>query len=250
MRSRTALTSLILASALQAAAQTPPDLIKQGDALDRLHRHREVLALYQRAAEAEADNAEILRRLAKQYSDLMEESRGSTDKTELAAQALACALEAKKLAPRNAKVRLTAAIVYGKTALLQSPRRQIEMAQLIKEELDASLALDPKDSLAWYVLGRWNYELANLNPLLKGIAEAVFGKFPDAGNEAAAKCFEKAAALDPAGVACRIELGRTLAAMGKKAEAREWIEKGLASSPGEKEDDGAVARGRETLLRL
>lgn len=231
-------------------AQSAGDLVSRGDSLDRLHRHREALEMYQQAARTGPENAGILRRMAGQYSLLMEETPDFAQKRDLGRKALVCAEKAKALAPKDAKVRLSLAIVYGKTALLESPGKQMEMSRLIKEEIDASIALNPQDSLAWYVLGRWNYEIANLNPILKGLARTIFGKFPEAGNAEAAACFEKAISLGPQRPANYIELGRTYAAMGNPSGAREQINKGLAMTASEKDDAEAKERGRKTLQSL
>lgn len=245
-----AVATVLLLCALTLRAQSTEDLVSRGEAMERLHLHREALEIYQQAAGSEPENAGILRRMAGQYSLLMAETGDVSQKKDLAKKALVCAEKAKTLAPQDAKVRLSLAIVYGKMALLESPRKQMEMSRQIKEEVDASIALNPQDSLAWYVLGRWNYEVANLNPFLKGLAQAIFGKFPEAGNTKAAACFEKAIALGPPRPSNHIELGRTYAAMGNPAGAREQINKGLAMTTSEKDDAEAKERGRKTLKSL
>ncbi len=237
-------------AALPLAAQSTGDLIARGDALDKQHKNREALGVYLQAAATGPENAGVLRRLAGQYSQLMDDSADATQRKEFADKALSCATKAKELAPKDAKVRLALAIVYGRIALLESPRKQLDMSRLIREELEASLALDPNDPLAWYVLGRWNYEVANKSPLLKGLARTVYGEFPDGSNDRAVACFEKAVALDPSRPANHIELGRALAALGKKTEALGLINKGLAIPSSEKDDAAAKARGLKTLRTL
>ena len=92
------------------------------------------------------------------------------------------ALDAAKRAvaadPNNAQAHLSLAIVYGRIALNEPPRRKIEMSRLIKQEAETAARLDPKNDYAWHVLGRWNYEIANFNPLLKALAQAIYGKIP------------------------------------------------------------------------
>ncbi len=180
----------------------------------------------------------------------MVETKDAGAQKELGTKALAAALRAKELAPRNSKVRLSLAIVYGRVAFLESPKRRIEMSRLIKEETEAALSLDPKEGLAWHVLGRWNYELANFNPFLKSIARAVFGKLPDASNDKAVEAFRKSIALGPTRLVNHVELGRALAAVGQKDEARAELTKALAMPSVEKDDDEAKARARKALASL
>lgn len=247
---RTLLAAALFCTALPLAAQSTGDLIARGDALDKRHKNREALEVYLQAAAIGPEDADVLRRLAKQYSQLMGDCADVAQRKEFADKALACATKAKDLAPKNAKVRLALAIVYGRIALLESPRKQLDMSRLIKEELETSLALDANDPLAWYVFGRWNYEVANQNPMLKGLARTLYGGFPDGSNDRAAACFEKAVALDPSRPANHIELGRALAALGRKNEAIESINKGLAMPSPEKDDAEAKVRGRKTLQTL
>jgi Flp pilus assembly protein TadD len=100
------------------------------------------------------------------------------------------------------------------------------------------------------VLGRWNYELANFNAALRFLAQAIYGKFPEASNERAAECFRRAISLRPQRVIHHIELGRTYAALGRKEEARAELEKGLSLPSREKDDDETKARGRKALAAL
>lgn len=240
----------LVSGSLPLGAQSAGEVIARGVDLDRRHRHAEAAQVYLEASARAPDHPEILRCLAGQYLQLMGETNDTAAKKQLGTKALAAAEAARKIAPENAKVRLMMAIVYGRVALLEPPARQVEMSRLIKEEVDASLALDPNDSQAWYLLGRWNYEMASLNPLLRGMARVVFGKLPDAGLGQAGECFQKAISLGPPRRANHIELGRTYAAMGQKAEAGQQLNKGLAMTPIGKDDVEAGERGRKALERL
>lgn len=232
-----------------AQAQTSA-LIQRGDALDAKNKNREALPLYLEADQQTPDDAEILRRIAKQYSQLMAEPLSANEKKELGRKAVTAAERAKTLAPENAQVRLTTAIVYGRVALVESNRRKTELARLIKEEAEAAVRLDPREDYGWHVLGRWNYELANTNPFLKTMGEAIYGKFPAASNEKAAECFQKAVSLDPKQVLHHVELGRAYLALGEKDKARAEFQKALALPTTGKDDDAAKQRARQSLNQL
>jgi tetratricopeptide (TPR) repeat protein len=124
------------------------------------------------------------------------------------------------------------------------------MSRLIREEADTALRLDPGLDYAWHVLGRWNYELANFNAALKFLASAIYGKLPDASNERAAECFEKAVALQPDRVIHHVELGRTYAALGQKQAALAELKIGLSLPSREKDDNETKDRARKALVTL
>ena len=251
MTGRRLLISLaVIGATLAAHAQSAGELLRSGDALDAKHRNQEALVVYLQADALQPDDAEILRKIAKQYSQQVVSESRSPENKELARKALDFALRAVKCDPDNANARLSLAICYGKAAFLEGARRRIEMSRMIRDEAEAALRLDPGSDYAWHVLGRWNYELANFNAALRFLAETVYGKLPDASNERAAECFEKAVAIQPGRVIHHVELGRTYAALGRKQEARAELSKGLALPSREKDDNESKDRARKALAAL
>jgi tetratricopeptide (TPR) repeat protein len=196
------------------------------------------------------NDAGILHRVAKQHVLLIGQEKSNAGKTARGRSAMEAAERAVKLAPDNAQARLSLAIVLGQLALMESPRRQIEISRRIREEAEAATRLDPDEDYAWHVLARWNYELANLNPLLKSFAEVIYGKFPDASNENAAGYFRKAIAAGPPRVIHHVEYGRALIALGRIDEARQHLELGLSMPSKNKDDAESKVRGRKALGSL
>ena len=233
-----------------ARAQSAGDLMRAGDELDAKHRNQEAVAIFLKADSLRPNDAEILRRIAKQYSQQMVSESRSPENKELARKALDYAQRAVKSDAGNANAHLSLAICYGKAAFLESARRRIEMSRLIREEAEAAIRLDPRLDYAWHVLGRWNYELANFNAALRFLAEAIYGKFPDASNERAAECFQKAVAIQPDRVIHHVELGRTYAALGQKQEALTELKKGLSLPSREKDDNESKDRARKAITAL
>jgi tetratricopeptide (TPR) repeat protein len=112
------------------------------------------------------------------------------------------------------------------------------------------LAIDGANDLGWQVLGRWYLGLAEVSPVKRAMAQVVYGKLPPATYEDAQRCFEKAIALNPNRLMHYVELGRTFADMGRVADARKFILKGLAMPPTEKDDPETKDRGRQILASL
>ena len=241
---------VVLGVALTARAQSQVDLLEAGDALDAKHRNQEAVEIYLKADALQPNDAETLRRIAKQYSLLVVSESRSPENRELARKALDYAQRAVKSDPANADAHLSLAICCGKAAFLESARRRIEMAHLIREEAETAIRLDPRLHYAWHVLGRWNYELANFNAALRFLTAAIYGKFPAASNERAAECFENAVAIEPDRAIHHVELGRTYAALGQKRAALTELKKGLSLPSREKEDNESKDRARKALRAL
>lgn len=235
---------------LEARAQTVDELIKQGDEFDAKNQNAAALPIYLQADAAKPNDAEILRRVAKEYSQQMVGESRTSENRALGDKALAYAQRAKAADPNNADARLCLAICYGKVAFLESATTRVEYSRFIKDEAEAAVRLDPSLDYGWHVLGRWNYELANFNAALRFLAQTIYGKFPAASNERAVECFERAIAINPQRVIHHVELGRTYAAMGRKEEARAELKKGLSLPSREKDDDQSKDRARLALAAL
>ncbi len=235
---------------LTCRAEGIEELVAAGDALDKKNRNAEAVSFYLKADAQKPNDAEILWRVSKQYSQLMVDAKSSSERKRLGQLALAAAQKAVAADPANSQAHLSLAIAYGRIALNEPPRRKIEMSKLVRQEAEAAARLDPKNDYAWHVLGRWNYEIANFNPLLKALAQAIYGQLPNASNEKAIEYFSRAIALQPRRVAHHLELARAYLALGDKEKARDEINKGISLPSVEKEDEENKARARATLKQL
>lgn len=225
-------------------------LIRKGDRLDAERKNAQALECYLEAERADPENVETLHRISKQYGLSMDDVTDDAEKKGRGETALKYALRSAAADPNNAQAHLALAVCYGRLASLMDNRTKIAYSKMVREHAERSLALDPSNDLAYHVLGAWNLELANLNPILRAIASALYGQIPKASNEAALAYFEKAIALNPRRIGSHVELGRVYLAMGMDADARASIERGLALPIREKDDEEAVRRGRAELQRL
>ena len=198
-------------------------LISKGDAKERQHHTRAALAAFRAAEQIEPENVGVLLRMAKQYSDLVDETRPENAARLLAEKARDYALRAVQLAPDNAKARLTLAVCYGKLTDFVGSKTKLEYSKLIRDETLASIALDPRDDFAWHVLGRWHFGVANVNGMLKAIANIVYGGLPEASNEEAIKALKRACEIAPQRIIHHSELARVYKAIGNdELAAKEW----------------------------
>jgi tetratricopeptide (TPR) repeat protein len=224
--------------------------IEQGDSFDRQFKSAEALAAYQKALAAKPNDADLLRKISKQYVEMVLDAPSKKEKLRLAQLGYDTALQAKKLAPNDPEVRVTVAIAAGRLAFYSEPRRRLELSSVVRSESAESVKLDPRFALGWHVLGRWNYEIANLNPLLRVVAEAVYGKMPPASNDEAIRALQKAVDLEPNNALFHAELGRAYLAAGKQAEAKRELQKSLTLPRRTRDDAGAQDRAKQALRGL
>ena len=116
---------LMCAAALHA--EGPEKLVRAGDALDEKNKNSEALSFYLDAAAQSPNDAEILRRISKQYAQLMLDAPDSREKKLLGEKAIDAAKSAVKADPANSQAHLALAIAYGRVALDESSRQKVEM---------------------------------------------------------------------------------------------------------------------------
>jgi tetratricopeptide (TPR) repeat protein len=250
MNPRILATAITLAACSTLWADTRDSLVSEGDAFDAQLQTRKALDAYLAAERTGPPDAELLRRIAKEYAELMPETDSVERKREFGQEAIEYAERAIAADPRNAMAQLAAAVCYGRMAPLLDNRTKVAYSRLVKEHADKSLALDPNNDLTYNVLGSWNYEMAGLNPILRGIAGMLYGKLPDASYEESAKDFARALQLNPNRLANHIGLGRAYAALGRTEEARRELERGLAMPDKERDDPFVKAQARDTLNKI
>ena len=236
--------------ALSAHAQTASELIAQGDALDAKLRSEEALPLYLKAEKLMPDDAGLLIKIAKQYGESMTGMKSEAAQRKAGETALAYSQRAAKLAPKMADAHLAVAICYGRLLDLVPARQKVEYSKLVRSGAEKALQIDPKSDYAWHMLGRWHQAVATMDVFTKTIVKIVYGGLPASTLEDAVKCFEKARQLKPDRLAHTVELGRTYAMMGRKEDARKYLDQGLAMQNKERDDPDTKARGRESLKAL
>jgi len=244
-----AVAALFLLSAIVQAGPAD-ELIAKGNAYYEKLDAQEALKYYLPAEKLEPKNVRLLVRISREYRHLMSDASKTEEKLRLGGIAVDYAKRAAALGPNDPEAQLAVAISYGKLQPLESTKEKLETSRIIKSEADKAIKLDPRSDLAWHVLGRWNMGYAEITGVKRALAELAYGKLPATTYQDAAKCFEKAIELKPDRLMHYVELGLVYSHMGRTADARRVITKGLAMKETEKDDPEAKHRGKEELAKL
>ncbi len=231
-------------------AESAAELIKKGDVFDQKFQATEALQFYLPAEKLEPKDARILVRIARQYRHLMTDAATKEEKLRLGGIALEYSQRAAALAPDDSEAQIAIGITYGKMLAFAGNKEKSEASPRIKASADRAIARDPRNDTAWHVLGKWHRVLADVGGVKRAMAQIMYGKLPTTTNEAAVTCFEKAIEINPKRLMHYIELGLTYAQMGRKDDARRFINKGIAMPDVEKDDPVIKQRGREALAKL
>lgn len=200
-----------------------------------------------RAAQWEATNAMSLCVLARRYCDLAALTNSVAVRKELVARALACSLQAVKADGSNATAHACVAVCYAKGCAFASLKTQLDYSRRFKLEAERTIALDPKQDIAYYLLGRWNYEIAHVGPWSRAYVKVVYGGLPSASIRDAIADFQKAVELAPNRIIHHAGLALAYEAAGETPQAIAELKKCRALNPSDPEDRDAQ---RESVKKL
>jgi tetratricopeptide (TPR) repeat protein len=241
---------LILALGTSVGAAEPAPLVQEALAAEARLDARRALELFLQADEAQPGSTFILQKIARQYSDLVEDQPDVAEKMRYAQTALGYARRAVALNPADPVNVLSVAICHGKLALYSDTREKVRNSRFVREDAERALALDPDYAWAHHVLGRWHYGVASLGAPAKFFVRLFYGGLPAASFDEGIRHLRRATELEPAELTHWLELGFACLAAGQTEAARQHWTRGLAMPSRHKPDEPAKQRARAALARL
>jgi FimV-like protein len=150
----------------------------------------------------------------------------------------------------NSDANYAMSVALGYLAL-QSKTIKEKVAKIndVKKYADRAISLNSENARAWFVLGRWHFEVASLNLLERSAVKLFYGGLPKASFEEAISSFDKAARLDKYFVANSLMTAKTYIQTGDKDKAILQLNK-VIKMPSRTEDDPAYKNEAARLLDL
>lgn len=205
------------------------------------------LQSYLAAEQAGSNDASALCVVVRKYCDLSYLTNSARVQKDLVRRGLACSLRAVALDSNNATAHACVAVCYARSCAFTDLKTELTYSRQFKGEAEKAIALDPRQDIAYYLLGRWNLAIANLGFFSRTLVQAVYGRLPKASNQAAIANFKIAAALAPARIIHHAGLAMSYEAEGEKALAvAEWRKCGELK-PADPADRDAQ---REAMIKL
>lgn len=155
---------------------------------------------------------------------------------------------ALKIAPDNSEANCVMAIALGRSSMSKSGREKIENAREVKRYVDAAIKNDPQNFKAWHVLGRWQYEISNLNALERGLVKVFYGGLPAVTLKQSIASFEKARSLRPEFILNYFEMAKAYKDNNDKLKAIAYLNV-MLNLPIQTEDDVVIKEKGRTLIK-
>jgi tetratricopeptide (TPR) repeat protein len=233
VKRRTLATLLaLIVVATNAAAQSPVELIAQGDAAYAARRQKEAHEYFLRALTSDAGNYDALWKASRSEIDLAEITASGPARDALLTAGQQHAEAAVRARPAGVDGHFSLARAAGRRALSAGVRERVRYSRIIREAALAALKIDSTHAGALHVLGMWNAEIMRLSGLSRTFARAFLGAdvLSLASWEEAQRLLESAVEHEPSRIIHRLDLAGIYADRGDSARARElyaWI----ASAP-------------------
>ena len=226
-------------------------LTHEADLMEKQFKEEQALAKYKQAATINPTSIPILVKCAELNCSIGARQTDASLKKTYFETAKIFADQLLEVNAGNADVNYVQALVFGKlTEVEQDKKKVVEDVRNIKQFADKALALDPSHAKANYVLGKWHFEMLNLNWFKKAAMKTFYGGLPPADIDTAINYMEKCKTLSPYFVPNYLDLAKAYQFKNRPNQAIEVLNK-LVKLPNRTADDANLkAEGKKILDSL
>ena len=155
---------------------------------------------------------------------------------------------ALRIAPANSEANFAMSFAMGRISLISSGRDKIVAVHEIKRYAELSIKADPANYKPYHVLGKWHYEVSNLNAFERALARLLYGGLPPASLQESIAFYEKSRSLNPGFTLNYLELARAYHRNDQNAIAFDMLNK-LNALPNKTQDDPRVKEEGKRLMK-
>ena len=236
---------IILSAFLQA--QDVASIIKDAERLENLPNEKAALARYKEVLKIQPLNIYSLNKASELCSRIGKRQSSAKMSEDYYSAAKTYAAIALKINPNNAESNCVMAIALGRSTLNKSGKEKIASAKEIRKHVDLAIKNDPRNFKAWHVLGRWHYEVSDLNAFEKAAVKLLYGGMPVGSLPESIKAFEKANSITDGFLLNYLEMSKAYKKNNQKDKAVAAIRK-MLTLPNHTEDDPLIKEeGRRYL---
>jgi tetratricopeptide (TPR) repeat protein len=231
----------------QVAAQDVSAMIKDADRLEALPNEKAAFARYKDVLKVQPLNIYSLNKASELCSRIGKRQVNAKMSEDYYSAAKTYASIALKINPNNAESNCVMAIALGRSSLNKSGKEKISTAKEVRRHVDVAIKNDPRNFKAWHVLGRWHYEISNLNALERTAVKLLYGGLPPGSLAESIMAFEKANSITDGFLLNYFEWAKAYRKNNQNDKAIATLRK-MLTLPNHTEDDPVLkATGRQLL---
>jgi tetratricopeptide (TPR) repeat protein len=248
LKEKTILLITLMLVFLSVDAQQYDRLISDAHQKETSNQEESALQLYIQANKERPSEIEPLYKTAELYSRIGNRMDDPKTKEKYYNSSLNFAKQLLKLYPENDQSHVAMAIAYGRIALTKSGKEKIVNVKEIKQHAEKALEINQSNFKAWHILGKWHYEVSNLNFIESAAVKLFFGGLPNSSFTLAINAYEKAKKLSPGFLLNYLELAKAYKKAGKTDMALQQLRK-IVQSKSYTEDDPRIKKEANELIK-
>ena len=239
-----------LFNVLSVSAQSFESLFQQGLRLEREMNEKAALIKYREAQKLKPLDLKVLCKCSDLSGSIGNKEKNSSIRNKYFETSLSFAKIACNNYPKSDESNVSLSIAMGRIALTKSGKDKIEFVKGIKVYADRAVSINPNNFIAWHVLGKWYYEISNLNFIEKTAVKLFFGSLPEASFQESIKAFEKAKSLSNGFMQNYLELARVYIKTGQDSLALTNLNQLIQFSPSSEDDKISIIEAHKLLESL
>jgi tetratricopeptide (TPR) repeat protein len=234
---------------VQVSAQTQAELMVQAKTLITALNETEAYPILVKAIKANNTNLEALT-MAAFYADKEGNRQTNTKKRNDFYQASKIFAEsALKQYPLDAEANYVMGVALGRIALISSSKEKIKLSKEIKLLGEKCIQLNPNHAGGYHLLGKWHYEVHNLNFAEKAAVNLLFGGLPAADINKSVSYIQKAILLNPTNLLYYLDAAKSLHQIKKDAAAIELLNKMMTLKQTSQDDKNYIIEAKELIAK-
>jgi tetratricopeptide (TPR) repeat protein len=231
-------------------AQDISVLLKEAQQYEARFNDQEALQKYSQILRHQPNNIQALCKASELHALVGRRLPTKEKQVEYYKLARSYAQQALKINPNLAEANFVMSFALGRIALIASGDERINAVKDIKNYAEKTIRLDPLHYKGYHVLGKWHYEVSNLNALEKWLLKVAYGSLPPSSLEMAIRNFEKSAQLNPSFLLNYLELARSYDRKDERKKAIELLNTMIKLPLTTSNDASIKASGKKLLEKL
>lgn len=231
-----------------AVSQDITAIIKEAEKLETVPDEAAALKKYKEVLKLQPTHLKALWKSSELCSRIGQRQQVAKNRDDYYLAAKIYAETALKIDPNSSDANTSMAIALGRSTMTKSGKEKVAAAKDLKKYVDAAIKANPSNFLAWHVLGRWHYEISNLNAIERTAVKVFYGSFPPSSLKEGIASFEKAKSLSPGFILNYLELAKAYHRNDEDEKAIATLN-AMMQQPNYTEDDASIKETGKKLLK-
>ena len=233
---------------IESKAQDIAVLFKEARQYEAAYKEKEALVKYFEILKYQPNNLTALCKASELYYLLGKRQASKEKQKDYYLASKSYAQQALKVNAQSADANFVMAVALGRIALISSGEEKVKAVKEVKSYAEKCIQIDPKNYKAYHVLGKWHYEVSDLNSFEKWLIKVTYGALPKASLEEAIRIYEVSRKLNPNFILNYLEIARCYKKLGEKQKATSYL-KTMMKLPNSTSDDEKIKADANKLLK-